>query len=146
MPEHMARVVDVRTSPVASRIAAINEFVEAGYEVHVNFSPIIVCDAWESAYAGLLRDLDDALSDKARGQLQAEVIFLTHNRDLHEVNLGWHPKAEALLWRPELQQPKRSQTGGWNLRYRNGLKAELVQTFRDLLDRHLPSCRIRYAF
>ena len=37
--------------------------------------------------------------------------MLTHNRDLHEVNLGWHPKAEDALWRPDLQQPKRSQTG-----------------------------------
>ncbi len=146
MPQEVARAVDVRTSPVPERIAAIDDFVAAGYEVHVNFSPIIVYDGWERDYAALLRELDDTVSPQARAQLQAEVIFLTHNRQLHEVNLGWHPKAEDLLWRPDLQQPKRSQTGGLNLRYRTGLKGRLVQTFRELVDRHLPECRIRYAF
>ena len=146
MPQAIARVVDVRTSPMSERIAAIDEFVRAGYEVHLNFSPIIVYDGWEDDYAALLREVDDSLSPRARAQVQAEVIFLTHNQQLHEVNLGWHPKAEDLLWRPDLQQPKRSQTGGLNVRYRTGLKGRLVQTFRDLVDRHLPACRIRYAF
>ena len=48
-----------------------------------------------------------------KDQMAAEVIFLTHNDRLHEVNLGWHPRAEELLWTPETQEPKRSQTGGW---------------------------------
>src|SRR3712207_6852774 len=48
-------------------------------------------------------------SPAAKAQAAAEVILLTHNADLHEVNLGWHPQAEDLLWRPDLQQPKRSQ-------------------------------------
>ena len=38
--------VDVRTSPIAERIAAIDDFVAAGYEVHLNFSPVIVHDGW----------------------------------------------------------------------------------------------------
>ena len=46
MPEQVAQVVDVRTSPVSERIAAINDFVDAGYEVHINFSPVIVYDGW----------------------------------------------------------------------------------------------------
>jgi spore photoproduct lyase len=32
MPERIARVVDVRTSPMPERIAAIDAFVAAGYE------------------------------------------------------------------------------------------------------------------
>jgi spore photoproduct lyase family protein len=47
MPDAVAKVVDVRTSPVSERIAAINDFVEAGYEVHANFSPVIVHEGWE---------------------------------------------------------------------------------------------------
>jgi hypothetical protein len=45
---------------------------------------------------------------------------VTHNDRLHEVNLGWHPRAEQLLWTPATQEPKRSQTGGSNVRYRRG--------------------------
>ena len=104
MPERAARVVDVRTSPVAERIAAIDDFVGAGYEVHFNFSPVIVYDGWEADYAALFESLDRTLSAAAKRQLKAEVIFLTHNAALHEVNLRWHPSAEDWPWRPELQQ------------------------------------------
>jgi spore photoproduct lyase len=78
--------------------------------------------------------------------LAAEVIFLTHNEGLHDVNLGWHPKAEDLLWRPDLQQLKRSQSGQWNVRYKSPWKGRWVQQLTDLVGDILPSCRIRYAF
>jgi spore photoproduct lyase family protein len=145
MPQPIARVVDVRTSPVAQRIAAINDFVDAGYEVHANFSPVVVYEGWQRDWAELFAQLADALSPAARAQLAAEVIFLTHNEGLHEVNLGWHPGAEALLWRPDLQEPKESEQGGANVRYRTGLKGRLVAEFRALLDAGL-GCPVRYAF
>jgi DNA repair photolyase len=146
MPHETAKVTDIRTSPIAERIAAVNDFVDAGYEVHLNFSPVIVTPTWEADWAELLRQVDDVLSPAAKAQLAAEVIFLTHNQPLHEVNLGWHPKAEDLLWRPDLQEQKVSQNGAVNVRYRSGMKGQLVERFRELVAEHLPSCRIRYAF
>jgi spore photoproduct lyase len=62
------------------------------------------------------------------------------------VNMGWHPKGEALLWKPDLQETKYSQTGGKNVRYKRGLKKELVDTFVDMMHTHMPYCAIRYAF
>jgi DNA repair photolyase len=38
MPEPDAKLLDIRTSPIEDRIAAIDDFVAAGYEVHLNFS------------------------------------------------------------------------------------------------------------
>ena len=146
MPRDVSRLVDVRTSGVAERIAAIDDFVAAGYEVHLNFSPVIVTEGWTSAWAELLAEIREGVGDAARAQLKAEVIFLTHNDRLHEVNLGWHPKAEEVLWRPDLQETKVSQTGGVNVRYRRGMKGRMVQTFRDLVAEGLPECEIRYAF
>ncbi|MEU1722931.1 spore photoproduct lyase family protein [Nonomuraea sp. NPDC005692] len=146
MPPADSKLLDIRTSPVAERIDAINDFVAAGYEVHVNLSPVVVRDGWLADWAELLERLDDALSPEARAQLAAEVIFLTHNDRLHQVNLGWHPKAEEVLWRPELQQAKRSETGGWNVRYRNGHKGRYVAALTGLIAARLPYCRIRYAF
>ncbi|WP_222708971.1 spore photoproduct lyase family protein [Nonomuraea sp. C10] len=146
MPEADSKLLDIRTSPVAERIAAIDDFVAAGYEVHVNFSPVVVRDGWLEDWAELLDRLGDGIGAAARERLAAEVIFLTHNDRLHEVNLGWHPKAEEVLWRPDLQQPKRSQTGGWNVRYRTGQKGRYVAALTDLIDERLPFCRIRYAF
>ncbi|WP_040337225.1 spore photoproduct lyase family protein [Candidatus Blastococcus massiliensis] len=146
LPEDDAQLLDVRTSRVAERIAAVDDFVAAGYEVHLNLSPVVLRDGWEAAWAALLQRLDDELSAASKAQAAAEVILLTHNRDLHEVNLGWHPKAEELLWRPELQQPKRSQNGQDNVRYRTDVKRDGVQRLQRLVGRHAPWLRIRYAF
>ena len=146
-PPETSRLVDVRTSRVEDRIAAINDFVEAGYEVNVNFGPVIVKEGWRKDYAELFGMLDDALSPVAKEQLAAEVIFLTHTRELHEVNLRWHPKGEEVLWRPDLQEHKMSQASGEKvLRYERNLKRGLVREFRGLLEERLPYCNVRYAF
>jgi spore photoproduct lyase len=162
MPSHVAKVVDVRTSPIEDRIAAINDFVDAGYEVHINLSPIIIYDGWQSDYVDLFRQLDDSLSDDAKKQLKAEVIFLTHNERLHQINMQWHPKAEEeYLWRhweskddkthnrfghEVIQQKKLSQNGMVNLRYKNNHKRNGCDTIRTLMEEHIPYCGIRYIF
>jgi spore photoproduct lyase family protein len=146
MPEEDARVLDVRTGRVGERIGAVDDFVEAGYEVHLNLSPVVLRDGWETDWTALLRQLDDELSAATKQQAAAEVILLTHNRDLHEVNLGWHPKAEDLLWRPEIQQPKRSRNGQLNERYRDDVKRAGVARLTALIAEHAPWLRIRYAF
>lgn len=147
MPPETSRLVDVRTSPVERRIGAINDVVEAGYEVNVNFGPVILKDGWLRDYAGLFGMLDAALSPAAKDQLAAEVIFLTHTEELHEVNLGWHPKGEEVLWQPEVQEYKTSQASGERvLRYRRNLKRGLVRELLGLLGEKMPYCKVRYAF
>ncbi|HET6395020.1 MAG TPA: spore photoproduct lyase family protein, partial [Blastococcus sp.] len=146
MPHETARQVDIRTSPVAERIAAVDDFVAAGYEVHLNLSPVVLRDGWEQDWTALLRQVDDELSPAAKAQAAAEVILLTHNRDLHEVNLGWHPQAEELLWRPDLQQPKRSGNEQDNVRYRNDVKRAGVARLESLIAIHAPWLTVRYAF
>ena len=146
MPEEIAKVVDVRTSPMGERIAAVDEFVRAGYEVHLNFSPVIMHEGWEEAYRRLFQQVDDCLSAEAKAQLKAEIIFLTHNAQLHQVNMQWHPRAEEHLWRPDLQETKRSEGGMLNLRYKASWKRQWLARFQDLLARQLPYCRVRYAF
>jgi len=146
MPAGLAKSIDVRTSPVAERMAAINDFVAAGYEVHVNFSPVIITDTWLADWEELLRQLDATLTTAAKTQLAAEVIFLTHNEQLHEVNLGWHPQAENVLWRPGLQEQKTSSNGFNNVRYHSRAKAGFVRQLARLIEDIAPYCRIRYAF
>ncbi|WP_329041711.1 spore photoproduct lyase family protein [Streptomyces sp. NBC_00178] len=146
MPQDDSRLLDIRTSPVARRIEAAADFVEAGYEVHFNLSPVVIRPGWEQAWAQLLQQMDDVLPRSVKEQAAAEVIMLTHNRDLHEVNMAWHPRAEDAIWRPEIQQAKRSENGSLNVRYRGTVKAEAVETVRGLVAAHTPWMPIRYAF
>lgn len=146
MPPQDSRLLDIRTSPLEQRIAAAADFLEAGYEVHFNLSPVVVRPGWEEDWAQLLRHMDDVLPRAVKEQAAAEVIMLTHNKDLHDLNLAWHPRAEELLWQPGLQQAKRSENGSWNVRYRTSGKAEAVASVRRLVASHAPWLRIRYAF
>lgn len=146
MPPEDSRLLDIRTSPVAERIAAAADFLDSGYEVHFNLSPVVVRPGWEAAWAELLDHLGDVLPERVRRQAAAEVIMLTHNRELHEVNLGWHPRAEDVLWRPELQESKTSENGALNVRYGRHVKADAVRRLRSLVAAHAPWLRIRYAF
>jgi spore photoproduct lyase len=146
MPDRIAKVVDVRTSPMADRIAAVSTFVRAGYEVHLNFSPVIVYPRWEEDWRALFDAVDAAISPEAKEQLRAEIIFLTHNAQLHEVNMQWHPRAEELLWTPQTQEDKRSEGGQWNLRYKAAWKRQWLARFQALLAERMPYCGVRYAF
>jgi spore photoproduct lyase len=87
-----------------------------------------------------------SITSAAKAQLAAEIILLTHNAELHETNLAWHPKAEAVLWRPDLQETKRSESGTRNLRYRAGLKRRFLDELLGLMREVMPYCRVRYAF
>lgn len=146
MPHKMSKLVDVRTTPISDRIKVMNDFYDAGYEVNVNFSPVIFYEGWLEDWKLLFDELNDTLNEAVKQQLVAEVIFLTHNQQLHDINLGWHPKAEEVLWREEIQEVKYSQTGGRNVRYKRGVKGDLVSQLTDLIKVELPFCAIRYAF
>ncbi|MFF5428152.1 MULTISPECIES: spore photoproduct lyase family protein [unclassified Streptomyces] len=146
MPPDDSRLLDIRTSPVPARLAAAADFLDAGYEVHFNLSPVVIRPGWREAWDDLLRMMDDVLPRRVKEQAAAEIIMLTHNQDLHGVNLGWHPRAEDVLWRPDLQQPKRSENGALNVRYRNTVKREAVETMRTMIESRAPWLRVRYAF
>jgi DNA repair photolyase len=124
----------------------VNSFVRAGYEVHLNFSPVIVYPGWEEDWRALFDAVDAAISAEAKEQLRAEIIFLTHNAQLHEVNMQWHPRAEELLWTPQTQEGKRSEGGMWNLRYKAAWKRQWLARFQALLAERMPYCGVRYAF
>jgi spore photoproduct lyase len=146
MPPELAKVLDIRTDPISQRIAAVDDFLAAGYEVHLNLSPVVVHEGWLEGWSAVFDELNDVLSDDAKQQAAAEVIFLTHNAGLHEVNLGWHPKAEDLLWRPDIQENKRSHNGMENVRYRVAWKRVWIDRLAALMAEKVPWLTVRYAF
>ena len=146
LPQKVSKLVDVRTDSLAKRLAAINDFYQAGYDVHVNFSPVIVYEGWLEDYRELFEQLNQVAHPKLKEKMNCEVIFLTHNQWQHELNLSINPKAEELIWTPAIQETKQSQFGGINVRYQHQLKAQWIGEFRRLQREVIPWCTIRYIF
>ena len=148
MPEVYRRELEPNTDTIIDRLAAVGQFLNAGYEVHLNFSPVIVTDGWLLIYTNLFADVGNMahLCGWNDGRVKAEVIFLTHNVDKHYANMADNLFGDYLLWRPHIQEEKISQYGGKNLRYKHALKADYIEQFKQLHQEIIPWNTIRYIF
>ncbi len=144
MPQVYADQLEPNTSSIEERIKAIDQFIDAGYDVHINFSPVIVTKNWLLEYEELFIQVNSFVKNKEK--IKAEVIFLTHNEGKHQYNLANNLPGEDLLWKPEIQEGKISQYGGENIRYKHDLKAEYIRQWTELHDKILPWNTIRYCF
>lgn len=150
MPEDYRKVLEPNTDEIKDRLYAVWDFLACGYEVHLNFSPVIVHDNWLEKYTELF-DLIDTYAKIMNwkaidNSVKAEVIFLTHNEDKHKYNLANKLPGEDLLWVPKLQEGKVSQYGGKNIRYEHNRKADYIRQFVELHDDIIPWNTIRYIF
>ena len=148
MPETLREILEPQTSSISERLQAVKLFQDAGYDVHLNFSPVVVYDGWLNDYKELFEQVNQqAMSDSwNNNSVKAEVIFLTHNVGKHHYNLEHDLPGENLLWTPENQEYKISQYGPVNLRYRHDLKAEYIKQFIRLHDEIISWNTIRYIF
>lgn len=152
IPPKMRKILEPNTSLIGDRLYAIQEFIDAGYDVHINFSPVIVYgdkkygDNWIEGYRFLFREISQVIDKKNWDKVKCEVIFLTHNESKHVYNLMENIPGEDLLWRPDIQEDKTSEFGGKNIRYKHDLKAEYIRQWTQLHDLIIPWNTIRYIF
>ena len=144
MPQKISSILEPNTPNIIDRIKAINTFREAGYDVHINYSPVVYYKGWLQDYIDLFTLVDEIVDDKKN--VLAEVIFLTHNISKHIYNLENHKKAEELLWKPSVQETKTSNYGGKNIRYQKDFKSNLINDFEYYHYRIVPWNTIRYIF
>lgn len=146
MPQKLSSILEPKSSLITKRIEAINLFIEAGYDVHINFSPVILFDFWLDEYKQLFQEIDATVKEEYKHKVKAEVIFLTHNYKKHKDNERNGVKGEHLLWQPSLQEEKISQYGGINVRYKREIKAAMIEQFIELHDSIIKWNTIRYIF
>jgi spore photoproduct lyase len=144
MPQKYSDLLELNTSKIIDRIKAIDAFIDSGYDVHINFSPVIVTDNWLEEYKDLFQMVNDYVDYK--DVVKSEVIFLTHNKNKHIDNLNNNVKGEDLLWNPEIQENKISQYGGINIRYKHNLKYQYIDEFKKIHNETIPWNMIRYIF
>jgi len=148
MPVNLQAILEPNTSDIFTRLRAVSDFLDAGYEVHLNFSPVVVYDGWLEDYKDLFGKVSTYANRYAWDfdEVKAEVIFLTHNEKKHAYNLANNLPGEEYLWKPEIQESKVSQYGGDNIRYKHDLKAEFIKEWTELHDQIIPWNTIRYIF
>lgn len=144
MPQQISDDLEPGTDKILDRIKAVDHFIRAGYEVHLNYSPVVVYKGWEDDYRELFELVDTHITHKE--EVLSEVIFLTHNEEKHRYNLSKNLSGETLLWVPPLQEQKQSKLGGINLRYKWDKKKNFIKTFKEIHNEVIPWNRIRYIF
>lgn len=146
MPQEYSTILEPKTSLIIDRIKAINLFIEAGWDVHINLSPIIAKKGSSELYAELFELLNEHVKDKYKPSVKSECIFLTYSKKSYDRNLIENPEANDLCWFPEHQENKNSTYGKNRIRYKWQTKNTLVKLFTDLHKKHIPWSEIRYIF
>lgn len=146
MPSAYSKILEPKTSSIIRRIGAINEFAAAGYDVHINFSPVIYTPDFKRDYAELFQIIDKIVLDKYKDKVHCEVIFLTHNESKHEYNVKNNLPGESMLWNPSIQAGKISSNGDNNICYKPGFRHNLIREFTKIHDEIIPWNKIRYIF
>lgn len=143
MPQIMSDTLEPGTSSIIDRIKAVNNFYEAGYDVHLNYSPIIVYKDYIEDYIKLFKLVDMNIDKSIKNRVKAECIFLTHNEKMRKIN---SKQVDKILWTPENQEIKVSEYGNQNIRYEHKLKKEYVNNFLTMHKDKLPWQEVRYIF
>ena len=146
MPEIYRQILEPKTSTILERIKAIELFYDAGWDVHINFSPVIAYNNSSVLYEELFQLVDKTVPDRLKKFVKSEVIFLTHSEKMHLYNLKNNIPSEDILWAPLHQELKKSTYGGNVLRYKKDIKSKMISKFKVLHDKYIPWNTIRYIF
>jgi len=146
MPQVLSDKLEPGTSKIVDRIKAVNDFYQAGYDVHLNYSPIIMYDNFTKDYGELFKLVDSIVDKSIQKEVKAECIFLTHNKKMHDYNMLDNTEGEKYLWTPEFQENKISQYGGNNIRYNRFHKKKYIKAFESMHQDSIGWQEIRYIF
>lgn len=89
MPELYSEILEPKTTMIETRIKDINRLKNLGWEVHLNFSPIII---YNNNYT-LYKELFEQVSKVDLRGVKSELIFLTN----HKVNMSMANKTAKSL-------------------------------------------------
>ena len=138
-PEELINKVEFGTSRLQNRIEAINKLVEAGYKVGILIAPIILVDNWQELYKGLLKEMNEKLSIKAKKQAFFELIFMTYSYVHNAINHEAFPNAIELY-----NKEKMTGRGRGKYAYKTEIKEEAKKYMLDLIKKHFPNNEIKY--
>lgn len=131
-PSNIIRKVELGTSPLASRIKALNDMAEAGYPVGLLIAPVILLEDWRQQYGELIDILAEALSQKVKQTGFLEIILMTYSFVQNAINTEAFPGGTEIFDRNLM-----TGRGRGKYCYRNETRAEAETFLREQITEKL---------
>ena len=133
MPQDYSNVLEPKMSSIVSRIHSINRLKELGWEVHINYSPVIFVKDWVKQYSNLFSEVKEIA-----GENKCEVIALTNHAQ--QMSRSSDAAKEIMKWSSEIKNKQGV------MRYPLKHKGRWLQEFKDLYSNYFNLDTIRYIF
>jgi len=133
MPQKFADILEPKMQKIESRIHEINRLKDLGWEVHINYSPLVFTNGWKDEY----RDLFEAVKEIA-GVNKCEVIALTNH---HYQMVRSSLEAQELM-KYSCEVKNNSGVMRYPLKWKTGWLNE----FKKEYEKFFPLDTIRYIF
>lgn len=138
-PEEIIRRIELGTSPLRTRIDALNNVADAGYPVGLLIAPVILVPDWKRLYSELIEQLSQELSEKVKQTGFIEIILMTYSFVQNAINTDAFPVAPQLLNRQLM-----TGRGRGKYCYRNDVRLEAETFLRQKLLERLGDMHILY--
>lgn len=133
MPQEYSDVLEPKMQKISSRIQDINRLKDLGWEVHINFSPLIFYLNWKEYYYNLFKEVK-----KIVGEHKCEVIALTnHARQMEKAT---EESKEIMKYSSEIKN------SSGIMRYPLIHKTKLIEEFKKIYSEFFNLANIRYIF
>lgn len=134
MPQSYSDILEPKMQSIESRIHDINRLKKLGWEVHINYSPVVIHSNFVQDYFDLF-----AMVNNIAGENKCEVIFLTNHPMQMERVKG--KDAEDLM---KLSNQTKNNAGV--MRYPLSIKGEAIKLFKREYVKFFDINTIRYIF
>jgi DNA repair photolyase len=133
MPQKYSNILEPKMQKIESRIADVNRLKALGWEVHLNYSPLVFYPGWVEEYDNLFQKVKDMA-----GENKCEVIALTnHPNQMAKAT----PEAQELMRR---SYEVKNKSGV--MRYPLEHKTRLLGYFKKTYSKYFDLNTIRYIF
>jgi len=138
-PQEVIKRIEIGTSPLDNRIAAINKLKQVGYKIGILVAPIILVDNWKEQYSELIKYLSTQLSTEVKQDAFFELIFMTYSYVHRKINEEAFP-GTTNLYNPELMTGR----GKGKYTYKKDVREEAEIFMRELMQKYFPNNKIEY--
>jgi spore photoproduct lyase len=133
MPQRFSDILEPKMQKISDRIHDINRLKDLGWEVHINFSPLVFYPGWKEDYNNLFAEVKEIA-----GENKCEVIALTNHKN--QMAKTTDEAREIMKYSSEVKN------ASGVMRYPLVHKTGLLEDFKKIYSEFFDLQTIRYIF